>query len=134
MTLQFSKMKSSSNYFDVDVFLLSSLVTDPSFMPVSWLVLELWHFLFIKDWPEIRKSKITLPEFCSISRVLVIPNLAQMNTAKSRCYSFYRFWPIKGKPTGIGKITPNPQPQPQHQIRVNLSKFSAKYSFLTSSS
>ena len=34
------------NFFDVVVFLLSSLVTDPCFMPISLLVLELRHFVY----------------------------------------------------------------------------------------
>ena len=43
MTLmsQFSDMTSSSNFFDVLLFLLSSLVTGPNFMLMSSLVLEL---------------------------------------------------------------------------------------------
>ena len=65
MTLQFSNMTSSSELFDVVLFLLSDLVTCPSFMPISWLVLELWHL--IRDWPEIWKSEIPLSEFCPIS-------------------------------------------------------------------
>ena len=32
-------------------------------MSLSWLVLELWQFSFIKKWPEIRKSKIPLSGF-----------------------------------------------------------------------
>ena len=48
----------SSIFFDAAVLLLSSTVTGPSFMLISWLVLELWHFLFIKDWSEIQKSEI----------------------------------------------------------------------------
>ena len=47
------------NFFDVVLFLLSSLVTGPSFMSTSSLLLELWQFLFIRDWPEIRKSEIS---------------------------------------------------------------------------
>ena len=35
--------------FDVVLFLLSSLVTDPSFISISSLVLELWQFSFIRD-------------------------------------------------------------------------------------
>ena len=46
--------------------LLSSLVTDPSFMSISSLVLELWQFSFIRDWPEIRKSEIPPSVFCPI--------------------------------------------------------------------
>ena len=30
------------HYFDTDLFLLSSLVTGPSFMSISWLILELY--------------------------------------------------------------------------------------------
>ena len=41
MTSQFAEMMSSSNFFDVALFLLSGLVTGPSFMSISSLVLEL---------------------------------------------------------------------------------------------
>ena len=53
--------------FDVVLFLLSSLVTGPSFMSLSSLFLELWQFSFIRDWPEIRKSEIPTSEFFPIS-------------------------------------------------------------------
>ena len=46
-----SDMTSTSNFFDDVLFLLSSLVTCPSFMSISSLVLELWQFSFIRDWP-----------------------------------------------------------------------------------
>ena len=46
------------NFFDVILFLLSILVTDPNFMSISTLALELWQFSFIRDWPEIWKSEI----------------------------------------------------------------------------
>ena len=41
MTSQFSDMMSTSNFFDVVYFILSSLVSGPSFMPISSLVLKL---------------------------------------------------------------------------------------------
>ena len=87
MTSQFSDMTSTSNFFDVVLFLLSSLVTGPSFMSMSSLVLELWQFSFIRDWPEIRKSEIPLSEFLPISGdwgELGMPNLARMSLIK--CY------------------------------------------------
>ena len=74
-------------FFDVVFFLLSSLVTGPSFKSISSLVLELWQFSFIRDWPEIRKSEIPLSEFCPISGDWVklwIPNVAQMSLIE--CY------------------------------------------------
>ena len=57
------------NCFDVAVFILSSKVTGPSFMSISWLVLELRQFSVIKDWPEIGKSEIPLSEFSQISNL-----------------------------------------------------------------
>ena len=67
------------------VFLVK-LVTSPSFMSMSSLVLELWHIPFIKDWPEIRKSEIPPSEFCPVPGDWgeeEIPNLAQ--TCLIRC-------------------------------------------------
>ena len=87
MTSQFSDMTSTSNFFDVVLFLLSSLVTGPSFMSISSLILELWQFSFIRDWPEIRKSEIPPSELCPISGdwdKLWIPNLARMSLIE--CY------------------------------------------------
>ena len=81
MTSQFSDMTSSSDFLDVFLFPLSSLVTGPSFMSISSLVLKLWQFSFIKDWPEIRKSEMPPSEFCPISGdwgKLWIPNLVQI--------------------------------------------------------
>ena len=82
MTSQLPNMTASSNFFEVILFLLLSLVTGPSFMSISSLVLELWQFSFIRDWPEIRKSEIPLSEFYPISGdwgELWIPNLAHMS-------------------------------------------------------
>ena len=87
MTSQFADMTSSSNLFDVVLFLLSSFVTGPSFMSISSLVLELCKFSFIRDWPEIRKSEILPSEIIPISgdwSDLGIPNLARMFLIK--CY------------------------------------------------
>ena len=56
-------------------------------------------------------KKIPPSEFYSISgdwRKLGIPSFAQIspvNVTKCQDYNFYRFWAIKGKPTG-GKSTP----------------------------
>ena len=101
----------------------SSLVTGPSVMSISSLVLELWQFSFIRHWPEIQKSDITLSGFCPISgdrRELGIPNLPQMlpNVAKCQGYSFNCFWLIKGKPTEGVKLLPPPN---LTQIRVKLT-------------
>ena len=106
MTSQFSYMTSSPIFFDVVLFLLSSLVTGPGFMLVLSLVLELWQFSFVRDWPEIRKSEILSFEFCPIPGdwgKLWIPSLVWMSLIE-----FYCFWVIKGKPTRGVKLPPPP--------------------------
>ena len=76
------------NFFDVVLFLLSSLVTGPDLLSTSLLVLEVWQFtFFIRGWSEIRKSEMPLYEFCTILGdwdELGIPNLARMSLIK--CY------------------------------------------------
>ena len=87
MASQFLDMTSSSEFFNVVLFLLSILVTGPSLMSISSLVLELWQLSFVRDWPEIRKSEIPPSEFCPISGdwdKLWIPNLARMSLIE--CY------------------------------------------------
>ena len=74
------------NFLDVVLFLLSILVTGPSFMSISSLVVELWQFSFIADWRGIRKLEIPRSEFCLISRdwgELWIPNFAKMSLTES---------------------------------------------------
>ena len=100
--------------------LKTSLVTGPSFMSVSWPVLEfmsvscpvleLQKFSLINDLSEIWKSDIPLSEFYPLSGdcgELEIPNLARISLIK--CHCFYCFWVIKGKPTG--GIPPSPSPR-----------------------
>ena len=70
-------------FFDVALFLLLSLVTSPSFMSISSLVLKLWKLSFIRDW----KSEIPPSEFCLIPGdcgELEIPNLSA--TSLMKCY------------------------------------------------
>ena len=43
-----SQQDAVANFFDVNVFFLSSLVIGPSFMSISLLVLEIWQFSFYK--------------------------------------------------------------------------------------
>ena len=115
------------NFFDLVLFLLSSLVTGLGFMSISSLVLELWQFSFIRDWAEIRKSEIPSSEFCSICGdwgKLWIPQLAQVSLIecywmlqKARVTAFTIFELLRENQLGGGKITPSPT-----QIRVNWSR------------
>ena len=123
-------MTSSSNVFYVVLFLLSSLITGPGFMLISSVVLELWQFSFIKDWPEIRKSDILPSEICPISGdwgKLRIPNLARMSLINpywilqnTRVIAFTVSELLRENQQGEGgKITPPPLPL-LTQIRVNI--------------
>ena len=78
---QFSDMTSSSSFFNVVSLLPSSLVTGSSFMSISSLVLELWQFSFIRDWPEIQKLEIPPSKFWPISE-LGMPNLTRLYLEK----------------------------------------------------
>ena len=104
MTSQFSDMTLSSNFLDVVLFLLSSLVTGPSFMSISSMVLELWQFSFIRGCPEIGNTTIWfLPNIWRLGRVrdtkfgINVSNEMLLNVAKCQGFSFDRFWVIKGK-------------------------------------
>ena len=127
-------MTSSSNFFDVVLFLLSHLVTGPSFMSISSLVLELWQFSFVRYLTEIRKSKIPPSEFCPVSGdwgKLGIPNLTQMSLTK--CYWMLQSARVtaftvseflrENQQEGGGKITPL---TPHIQIRVKNRCFPRK--------
>ena len=109
MTSQFSDMTSTSNFFDVVLFLLSSLVTGPSFISISSLFLELWQFSFMTDCPESENRKYPVWVFPNIWRLgqvtdtklgTNVSNRMLLNAPKFQGYSFYRFRVIKGKPTG----------------------------------
>ena len=111
MTLQFPDMTSSSIFLGCLVsflnFLLSIFVSVVSFLTKN---------------PEIGNTPIwVLPNIWKLRRVSdtkfgsdeMLPN-----PAKCQVYSFYRFWVIKGKPTGQGGNYP-PTTTTTTQIRVN---------------
>ena len=97
-------------FFDVVLFLLSSLVTCPSFMSISSQVQELWQFLFIRTRnPEIRNIPVwVLPNIWRLGWVKKtkfganIFNKILVNVVKCQGCSFYHFRVIKGKRTGGG--------------------------------
>ena len=118
MTSQFVDMTSWLNFFDVVLFRLSNLVTGPSFMAISSLVLELWQFFYkeLTRNPEIRNTAVwRLPNIWVFRRVkdtkfgTNVSNKIPRNAAKCQDYSFYRV--IKGKLTrGGARITALPPP------------------------
>ena len=92
------------NFFDVLLFLLSSLVTGPNFMSISSVLLDFFKGLTRNL--EIRNIPVwVLPNTWRLGRVwdtkfgANVSNEMLLNAAKCQGYSFYRFWVIKGKPT-----------------------------------
>ena len=87
-------------FFDVVLFLFSSLVTGPSFVSIHhwfwsydskrltwntpvWVLSNIWRLGRVRD-TTFRKN---------------VSNEILLNAAKCQCYSFYDFWVIMGKPT-----------------------------------
>ena len=105
-------------FFDVVLFLLSSSVTGTSFMPVSPLVLELWQFSSIRDWPGIRKyPRLSLPNIWRLGRVRDTkfgPNVSNkmlLNAAKCQGYSFCCLLRENQQDGGGGIKLPSPPPK-----------------------
>ena len=121
MTLQFPDMTSSSIFLGCLVsflnFLLSIFVSVVSFLTKN---------------PEIGNTPIwVLPNIWKLRRVSdtkfgsdeMLPN-----PAKCQVYSFYRFWVIKGKPTGQGGNCPPPTPPPPPRLElIKLQTSDLKY-------
>ena len=108
MTSQFVNMTSSQIFLTLLCFSCQGLVTGPSFMSISPLVLELLQFSFIRNWAEIQKSEIPpfnfLPNIWRLQWVkditfgMNVSNEMLLNAAKCQGYSFNRLWVTKGKP------------------------------------
>ena len=73
-----------------DVIVIKGLTWNPDIgNTLVWVLPNIWKLAWVND-----------TKFCRN-----ITNKMLLNTTKSKVYSFYRFWVIKGKPTG-GKIIP----------------------------
>ena len=128
MTSLFADMDSSSKFFDLILLLFLSLVTGPSFMSISSLVLELWQFTFIRDWPEIWKSEIPPSELCPISGdwgQLGIPNIAQISLMNcywvlqnARVTAFTVSELLRENQHGGGRVKLPPSPHTQIRVKV----------------
>ena len=135
MTSQFPESMSTSNFFDVVLFLLSSLVTGRSFMSISSLVLELRKFSFIRDWPEIRKWEIPPSEFCPISGdwgESRVPNLARISLIE--CYWMLQNSRVTAftvlellKENQLGRVILPPPTTTTTQITVKLGKLNNRH-------
>ena len=127
MTSQFPDMTAPSIFWCCFIFLVNFSYWSKFHVNIHRWFWNYEHF-FIRDWLEIRKSKIPTSDFCPISGdwdKLEIPNFARMSLINfyCQCCSFYRFWVIKGKQMG-GKLPPPHHHHPPTQIRVkSVSSF-----------
>ena len=108
-----SGLRNPNAILNVIVFLLSSLVTAPSFVSVSLLVLELWYLLFIRDLgrnQEIKNTPIWI--FSNMWRLrqirdtkfsMNVSNKNSLNAAKYQVDSLWCFSFIKRKPNSQEK-------------------------------
>ena len=112
MTSQFSDMASSSFFFEIILFLLSSLVTGPSLMPISSLVLKLRQFCLnlslnlILVWilSDIwRLERVMDTKFCTN-----VSNKMLLNAAKYQCYSVFEL--LRETNWRVKLIPPSPHP------------------------
>ena len=85
----------SSSFFDV-VFLLSSLVTGPIFMSISWLSRVITIFVY----KGLTRKFLLIFWRLGASKGYRIWHKILLNSAKCQGYSFYHFWVVSGKPTG----------------------------------
>ena len=127
MTSQFPDMTAPSIFWCCFIFLVNFSYWSKFHVNIHRWFWNYEHF-FIRDWLEIRKSKIPTSDFCPISGdwdKLEIPNFARMSLINfyCQCCSFYCFWAIKGKQMG-GKLPPPHHHHPPTQIRVkSVSSF-----------
>ena len=123
-------MTLTSNFFDVVLFLFSSLFTGPSFMSICRHVItgsEIITIFFYKGLtrnPEMGNTPVwVLPNIWRLGRVIDttfgtnVSNIMLLNPEKFQGYSFYPFWVIQGKPTGGGVKLP----RPLTKIRVKIA-------------
>ena len=103
MTPQFVDMTSSLDLFGVAVFLLSSLVTDPSFISIS--ILTIFGYEGLTRNSEIGNPPDSVfPNMWRLRKVrnakfgMNVSNEMLLNAAKFQGYSCYYFWVIKEKP------------------------------------
>ena len=87
-------------------------------------IMKIFFYKGLTRNPKIGNIRVwVLPNIWRLGRVMDtkfgtnVLNRILLNAAKLQSHSFYRFWVIKGKPTGGG----GELPPPRTQIRVNIS-------------
>ena len=145
MTSKFPGRTSSSIFllfffFVFFLFLLLSLVTGPSFISISLLVLKLWQFYFMRNWPNLEIGDTptwVLPNIWWLGQGrdtkfgTNVSNKMLRNSAKCQGYSLYHFWVIKWKPTiGGGRVKLPPPPPTQIRVKTFLWNLFTKTIFI----
>ena len=118
ITLQFYDMTSSPIFFDIGLFILSSLVTGPNFISIPvpgsgvmtiYICKGLTRNLEIGDTPVWVLPNIWRPGQVKDTKLVTdVSNKMLLNAAKCQGYSFYCVWIIKVKSTREGVKLPRP--------------------------
>ena len=120
---------SPSDFFEVAVFLLSSLVSGLSFMLMSLSVLVLQQSSLTKDWPEIQKLEIPVWVLLKIRRLgqvrdtkfdINISNEMLQNASKCYGHSLFLLFLNYLRRTNRGGGVKSPPPD-RHTHRVKLA-------------
>ena len=101
-----NKIPTWSRYQIVLTFLWYSyppLATGPNFISLSLLVVELWQFLFVMDWPEIRKSETPMPNILWLEQGR---NTECCKVPGLQLLLFLSYWVKTNKVEGGCKISP----------------------------
>ena len=106
MKLKFAKKTSSSNFPDIVLFLLLSLVTGPSFMSILLLVLELQQFLFIRDLTIFLSNIWRLGQVRVTKFGMKVSNKKLFNPSKCQVYKILKENQPRGEGRGVVKIPP----------------------------
>ena len=118
MTSQFFDLTSTLNSFDVALFLVNFSYASKFHVNIITAsgIMTIFFYKGLTRNPEIGNTPVwVLPNIWRLGRVMYtkfgtnVCNRMLINAVKFQCYSFYRFWVIKGKPTGVGKIIPRPR-------------------------
>ena len=120
-------MTSTSNFFDVVLFFSYGSKFHVNIITGSG-IMTIFFYKGLTRNPEIGNTHVwVFPNIWRLGRVIDttfgtnVTNRMLLNAAKFHGYSFYHFWIIKGKPTGVVKLSPTaPPPRPRLGLNIEV--------------
>ena len=119
MTSQFFDITSTLNFFEIALFLVNFSYASKFHVNIITAsgIMTIFFYKGLTRNPEFGNTPAwVLPNIWRLGRVMDTKFDTKVSNRKlhwmlqnSSVTAFYRFWVIKGKPTGVGKITPRPR-------------------------